>query len=141
MTKGVPVAGLEAFHSDLAHTWCGRVDAELAGQWSDAIADAVGVVQYISLHFMKSSQAPAIGWKGHRFSCMRDYLVRPAAVMRQEARRSLAIKRAIHRGMDAEIAALEVAAAEQVEWDLVNYRPSTLLARVVAERGAVKLNA
>jgi hypothetical protein len=140
MTKGVPVGELEGFHSDLSDTWCSRVDAELAGQWSDAIADAVGVVQYISLHFMKSSQAPAIGWKGHRFSCMRDYLVRPAAMMRVEARRSLALKRAIYRGMDADVAALEVAAAELVEWDIVNYRPSRLIAEVVAERRAVKVD-
>lgn len=148
MTKGVPVEHLEGFHSDLAGTWCSRVDAELSGQWSDAIADAVGVVQYISLHFMKSSQAPAIGWKGHRFSCMRDYLVRPAAVMRLEARRSLAVKRAIYRGLRAEVAVLEVAAAELVEWDLVNYRPSTLLVfprdksatEVVSERQAVELS-
>lgn len=134
LTKGVPAQELDAFHSDLAHVWCSRVDAELVGQWSDVIADAVGVVQYISLHFMKSSQAPAIGWKGHRFSCMRDYLVRPASVMRVEARRSLAVKRAIYRGLDAEVAGLEVAAAELVEWDLVNYRPSTLVRDAASER-------
>lgn len=136
LVKGVPVAALEVFHSDLAHAWCDRVDAEPPAQWSDAIADGVGVVRYISLHFMKSSQAPVIGWKGHRFSCMRDYLVRPAAVMRVEARRSLAVKRAIYRGLPAEVAELEVAAAELVEWELVNYRPSTLLADLVAERQA-----
>jgi hypothetical protein len=140
MTKGVPVAELDAFHSDLSHVWCSRVDAEPAGQWSDVIADAVGVVQYISLHFMKSSQAPAIGWKGHRFSCMRDYLVRPAAVMRVEARRSLAVKRRIWRGESAEIAALEVAAAELVEWEMRNVRVSTLIAEAAAERQAVKLD-
>lgn len=140
MTKGVPVVELDVFHSDLSHTWCSRVDAEVPAQWSDAIADAEGVVRYISLHFMKSSQAPVIGWKGHRFSCMRDYLVRPAAVMRVEARRALAVKRAIYRGLPAEVAALEVAAAELVEWDLVNYRPSMLLADFVAERQAVKLD-
>lgn len=139
MTKGVPVAELDAFHSDLARTWCSRVDAELSGQWSDAIADAEGVVRYISLHFMKSSQAPAIGWKGHRFSAMRDYLVRPASVMRVEARRSLAVKRAIYRGLPAEVAALEVAAAELVEWDLRQIKPSTLLTDAVAERQVAKL--
>jgi hypothetical protein len=40
-------------------------------------------------HGLKQEQAPPIGWKGHRTSQSRGYLVRPASVMRLEARESL----------------------------------------------------
>ncbi len=44
--------------------------------------------------------------------------------MREEARRSLRIKRAMHRGLDAVTAELEVAAAELDAWELKKVRPS-----------------
>jgi hypothetical protein len=47
----------------------------------------------VTLHFIKKAQAPGIGWRGQRFSCTRDYLIRPASVMRIEARESLRLKR------------------------------------------------
>jgi hypothetical protein len=105
-----------------------------AGQWSDVIVDGVGVVRYISLHFLKSSQAPAIGWRGHRYSSTRDYLVRPAAVMREEARRSLRLKRLLHRGLDVEIAELELSAAELTTWTMRHVAPSPKL-EVELDRG------
>jgi hypothetical protein len=130
LVKGVPVGDLGELHEAAVAIWCARVDALPSGQWSGAIDQALGVVRYVSLHFLKSSQAPVIGWKGHRYSSTRDYLVRPAAVMREEARRSLRLKRLIHRGLDAETAELELSAADLVTWELCHVSPSDLLRRV-----------
>ncbi len=118
LIKGVPVGELDAFHARIVELWCARVDALPSAQWSDVIDQALGVVRYISLHFLKSSQAPAIGWRGHRYSSTRDYLVRPAAVMREEARQSLRLKRLLHRGLDLVDAELELAVANAVTWEL-----------------------
>jgi hypothetical protein len=134
LIKGVPASDLGELHEAAVAIWCARVDAEPSGQWSDVIADGVGVVRYISLHFLKSSQAPAIGWRGHRYSSTRDYLVRPAAVMREEARRSLRLKRLLHRGLDAQTAELELSAADLVTWELRHVSPSDLLRRRRSER-------
>ena len=136
LVKGVDRDELEEFHAAICGEWCGRVDAELSGQWSDVMGDAVGVVQYVSLHFMKSSQAPAIGWRGHRYSSSRDYLVRPASVMRLEARRALRLKRLLHRGLDVETAELELAAADLTEWTMEHVRPAEL---EPAARGPLEL--
>lgn len=133
LIKGVPIADLVELHEAAVAIWCARVDALPAGQWSDAIDEALGVVRYISLHFLKSTQAPAIGWRGHRYSSTRDYLVRPAATMRLEARRSLRLKRLLHRGLDVETAELEQAAADLVTWELRTVSPSDLLRRTSAE--------
>jgi hypothetical protein len=118
LVKGVPLEDREEFHERIVQLWCSRVDALPTAQWSDAMSDAVGVVQYVTLHFMKPAQAPPIGWRGHRFSCTRDYLVRPASVMREEARQSLRLKRLLHRGLDLVDAELELAAANAVTWEL-----------------------
>jgi len=108
------------------------------------IADELGVVKYVTLHFMKASQAPAIGWKGHRYSAMRDYLVRPAAVMREEARASLREKRLLWKalGRAYEIAGdvptadlVEIlfeqmeASVHDVEWKLVRVEKVPAAAR------------
>jgi hypothetical protein len=77
------------------------------------IESAERTVSYLSKvlsHGLKAEQAPPIGWRGHRTSQTRGYLVRPASVMREEARRSLRVKRAIYKGADAVTAELEVAA-------------------------------
>lgn len=117
LVKGVAVSEIERLHAAIAAAWCARVDALPAAQWSGVIAETEGVVRYIALHFMKSSQAPVVGWKGHRFSCSRDYLVRPASVMRGEARRSLRIKRALWRGVSLEVA--EHAADHPEAWSFI----------------------
>jgi hypothetical protein len=118
LIKGVPIGELDDLHQAAVAIWCARVDALPSGQWSDVIADELGVVRYIGLHFLKSSQAPAIGWRGHRYSAMRDYLVRPASELRLEARRSLRLKRLLHRGLDVETAELELAASELTSWTM-----------------------
>lgn len=100
LVKGVPVEDREQLHELLVARWCARVDAEPVGQWSGGIADGVGVVRYISkmlAHGLKAEQAPPLGWRGHRTSQTRGYLVRPAKVMREEARQALRLKRELHR--------------------------------------------
>jgi len=137
LIKGVAVEDAEKLHLAISAAWCRRVDALPVGQWVGEIADGVGVVRYISkmlAHGLKAEQAPPIGWKGHRTSQTRGYLVRPASVMREEARRSIRVKREIWRGLPAEVAELEVAAAESVEWSTVHMTPSRLVAEVALER-------
>ena len=110
LVKGVPVAELRELYEHATAVWCSRVDAyaapfetmEKGGQWAEAVDDGVGVVRYISkmlAHGLKKEQAPPIGWRGHRTSQTRGYLVRPAAVMREEARASLSEKRRLHRAL------------------------------------------
>ncbi len=136
LVKGVPVSEREAFHAAVAELWCARVDARPVGQWSGVIADELGVVKYVTKHFMKQSQAPALGWRGHRYSAMRDYLVRPAAQLRLEARRSLRLKRLLHRGLALEGAELELQAAEQTEWEMRRVLPLTEDPRRALRRAA-----
>jgi hypothetical protein len=124
LVKGVAIAEVESLRSAAAGEWCSRVDAEDVGQWAGVIADELGVVKYVTLHFMKQSQAPVVGWRGHRYSCTRDYLVRPASVMRAEAQRSLRVKRLVHRGVPAEVAELELMSAD--EWRLLSSGPAEM---------------
>jgi hypothetical protein len=141
LIKGVPIEHQEQLHEAIASVWCARVDAEPVGQWSGVVADGVGVVRYISkmlAHGLKAEQAPPIGWRGHRTSQTRGYLVRPASVMRQEARASLQIKRELFKVAEAapelDAATVNDIAQELVDrhrarsWDIVAVDP------VAAER-------
>lgn len=121
LVKGVPVEDADALHALLSSRWCARVDAAPRAQFVGEVSDGAGLVRYIALHFLKPGQSPPLGWRGHRYSSSRDYLVRPAAVMREEARAALRLKRLIHRGFSAEDAALEIAAAPS--WSLVQVLP------------------
>jgi hypothetical protein len=132
LIKGVALDDQEQLLDVLSRRWCARVDALPVGQWAGAIADAEGVVKYLSkmlAHGLKAEQAPPLGWRGHRTSQTRGYLVRPASVMRQEARRALRLKRALHRGLDVDVAELELAAAELTRWELRHLNPSTVNSR------------
>lgn len=104
LVKGVPVEDVDVLRLVLVERWCARVDARPAGQWADSVEDARGVALYLSkmlAHGLKAEQAPPLGWKGHRTSQTSGYLVRPASVMRQEARESLRIKRRLRKAMSA----------------------------------------
>ena len=115
LVKGVGVGERQELHELLSARWCARVDAEPVGQWSGTVSAADGLVRYLQKtlsHGLKHEQAPPMGWRGHRTSQTRGYLVRPASVMRLEAREALAIKREIWRahkrgltGLEAEQAA------------------------------------
>jgi hypothetical protein len=121
--KGVPVEHERELHELLTERWCARVDARPVGQWSGVVEDAIGTTRYISkmlAHGLKAEQAPPVGWRGHRTSQTRGYLVRPASAMRQEAKKSLRLKRLLHAGVD--VAAAELELAMEVEWSLQKVR-------------------
>jgi hypothetical protein len=106
LLKGAPLSEIDAVRDVTVGLWCSRVDAEPTGQWvqpiSEARGGAEGFVRYIAkvmAHGLKRSQAPPLGWRGHRTSQTRGYLVRPASVMREEARRALAFKRELWHAM------------------------------------------
>jgi hypothetical protein len=103
LVKGVPVWERLELERTAIERWCHRVDAEPVGQWSGEITAAETLYRYLQKtlsHGLKAEQAPPLGWKGHRTSQTRGYLVRPASEMRQEARAALAIKRAAWAGLD-----------------------------------------
>ena len=141
LVKGVAPQDCEEFADVAFSIWCSRVDALPLAQWAEAVNDGYGVTRYISkmlAHGLKAEQAPPLGWRGHRTSQTRGYLVRPASVMREEARRSLRKKRALWRlaserpDLDAwtleEFVHSEVATAEAVRWTLasVEFVPAAL---------------
>lgn len=132
LIKGVPVVELAQLHDVVTERWCARVDALPVGQWSGVVADGVGVVRYISkmlAHGLKAEQAPPVGWRGHRTSQTRGYLVRRASVMREEARAALRRKREIFKvtrdAPDLEALDVEVIVEQLLKrnaersWDLV----------------------
>jgi len=116
LVKGVPSEDLDELRERAVGIWCSRVDAEPVGQFAGLVNDGPGLVRYIAQHFLKPAQAPPKGWRGHRSSQTRDYLVRPAAALREEARRSLRVKRELylHRahlaGQGVQVEALELEA-------------------------------
>jgi hypothetical protein len=121
LVKGVPVSDAEKLREAVCAVWCARVDAEPPGQDCRPINAAQAVVKYLQkelVHGLKREQAPPIGWRGHRTSQTRGYLVRPAAVMREEAKRSLRQKRALHAILeqlpDADAGLIE----EVLDWKL-----------------------
>lgn len=132
LVKGVPTEAAQELHERISRLWCARVDAEPQGQFVGPVSDGGGLVRYIALHFLKPGQAPPIGWRGHRISYTGGYLVRPARQLREEAKRSLRLKRELWRarqqfGDDAlvveQVAQARVAGAEQRRWRLL-YLPS-----------------
>jgi hypothetical protein len=128
--KGVPGDELEELHALLVDRWCARVDALPCGQLTKAVHDAGGLSRYLAkqlVHGLKAEQAPPLGWKGHRTSQTRGYLVRPASVMREEARESLRRKRLLWRaeqgGGDVEqLFEQLVAASDATTWRFVKRR-------------------
>jgi len=138
LVKGVPVEHEEALRTAAVEVWCSRVDAEPVGQWCAEIADGEGVVKYLSkmlAHGLKAEQAPPIGWRGHRTSQTRGYLVRPASVMRLEARRALRLKRLLWKGRDLEQAELELQADDLTTWTLRHVNPSSADLSAIARSG------
>lgn len=128
LVKGVPTDAADQLLAVACRIWCKRVDAEPAGQSVKEITGADGLVRYLQkelAHGLKQEQAPPLGWKGHRTSQTRGYLVRPASVMREEARRSLRLDRALWRahqdGLEGE-AAQAAADAELLSQDVASWR-------------------
>lgn len=135
LVKGVESVDVAQFREVVFALWCSRVDAERSGQWCEAFSEraggAEGFVRYVAkvmAHGLKPSQAPPLGWRGHRTSHTRGYLVRPTPIMRAEAQASLRMKRELHRAIaegrdahDAELVARERLAANSAEnWTFVS---------------------
>lgn len=152
LIKGVPVEDDDELLQLLSDRWCARVDAEPVGQWVGRITAAETLAKYLAKHLshgLKAEQAPPLGWKGHRTSQTRGYFVRPAAIMREEARAARRRKRALRaamkageRGHDVELVvhqALELEAASS--WRLYTLSraalaPGQAAAASERERGA-----
>lgn len=125
--KGVPEGDAPELHSVLSGAWCGRVDAEPDGQWTGTVGELGGLMRYLVLHFLKESQKPPEGWRGHRFRASRGYLWLPTQEAREAARWSLRfqneLRHARKRGLEG-AAAEEAAQAAMYEagetgWELV----------------------
>jgi hypothetical protein len=125
LVKGVTVTEAVGLLTLASQRWCDRVDALPVGQWCGRVHDGEGLVRYLQKtlsHGLKAEQAPPIGWRGHRTSQTRGYLVRPAGQMRQEARAGLKVKRELDRaikagyeGAEAERVALQAIADHQAD--------------------------
>jgi hypothetical protein len=126
LVKGVPVGEVEALRDAAVALWCSRVDARPVGQWAGVVEDAGGAISYLSkmlAHGLKAEQAPPLGWRGHRTSQTGGYLVRSAAVMRDEAREALRVKRRLWKarelGGDVEAVYDQLQAADRdATWSL-----------------------
>lgn len=143
LLKGVPVADLRELYEAATSLWCSRVDASAGpfedmargGQWGGVVQDGVGVVRYVSkmlAHGLKAEQAPPMGWRGHRTSQTRGYLVRPASVMREEARESLREKRRLWKLLAGHPEGESIPAALlEIELELARERASDASWRLV----------
>lgn len=122
LVKGVPLDEWEGFGRELVRHWCDRVDATAAGQYVEPIECGEAVTLYVAKrvqHTGKANQEPQ-GWKfKHRTSQTRGYLVRPATVMREEARRSLRRDALLFQGIDPSDVDLEL---ELASWVMVDRR-------------------
>jgi hypothetical protein len=98
LCKGVPAEDSAALLAVLSERWCARVDALPVGQHVEVVREGAVVFRYLAKmlgHGLKQEQAPPLGWRGHRTSQTRGYLVRPASVMRLEARASRTLRREV----------------------------------------------
>lgn len=93
--KGVPPDRADELQDVLRRLWSARTGADQV--YVGELRAVGGVIRYLALHFQKPGQAPPTGWAGHRVRFSRGYLVRPASIMREEARESLREKRRVWR--------------------------------------------
>lgn len=126
LVKGVPLDELDELGRVVRRVWCAREDATPGAQYVGTVEDAGGLMRYLALHFQKESQAPPKGWRGHRFRTSSGYLVRPASVLREEAKRSLRLKRLLWRGLSVPEAEGTLELASRESWELRYLNPSTV---------------
>lgn len=129
--RGVPVEDESELWRVTSGVWCARMTALPRLQWVARVSEdrggMRGLTRYVSLHFLKESQAPPAGWRGQRFRASRGYFVRPRSELRQEAGRALRLKRLIRVLGDEGLALLELEEREAQDWSLVHVRPVTWL--------------
>jgi hypothetical protein len=132
LLKGIPAADAADACELIERVWCAREDAEPWAQYAAPVAHEGGLLRYLALHFLKESQRPPEGWKGHRVTRSRGYLTLPTWRARAEAKAALRLKREIYKaecaGYEAgevlAVAELAVLAAASVEWQLVEIEVS-----------------
>jgi hypothetical protein len=128
--KGGPF-DLGDLRAEVEAHWCRREAASPLAQHVGSIDNAEGLMRYLALHFQKESQAPPIGWKGHRFQTSRGYLWQPTVKAREAARASLQHKRELWRAKqrgetphDAELSANQARErAKATTWRLAYVKP------------------
>jgi hypothetical protein len=108
LLKGVPIEFLGELRPLVVETWCKGVDADPEAQHVDTVTEAGGLMRYLALHFLKESQVPPRGWKGHRVIKSRGYFSDGVDTTREEAKRSLAVKREVWK-LEQQGCPLEVA--------------------------------
>ncbi len=127
LLKGIPAVEAADACEVIERVWCSREDAEPWAQYAAPVAHEGGLLRYLALHFLKESQRPPAGWKGHRVTRSRGYLTLPTWKARAEARAGLRLKRALWRAEGAgyegaealAVAEVELLRAEAVRWELV----------------------
>lgn len=97
LLKGIPAAEVDAVREIVPRVWCNHVDALPGLQHVGPVREAGGLMRYLALHFMKESQAPPKGWKGHRFTSSRGYFPEGAPAARKRARDVLRLERELWR--------------------------------------------
>jgi hypothetical protein len=106
LIKGVPAEALEELDALIRRVWCSREHAEPNAQFVGPVSEGGGLMRYLALHFLKESQAPPIGWHGHRTTKSHGYFTRPVAEVRADARRALRLKRELWRALQDVAAAI-----------------------------------
>ncbi len=143
LIKGIPTEDLDLARDVALRVWCSRVDALPQGQYVGEIAHVGGLMRYLALHFLKQSQAPPEGFRGHRFSTTRGYFAASAASERDRARAALRLKRELWSLINHEdcpdelvdvVAADRIALAAATTWELVSLTASA--ARTESAAGA-----
>ena len=105
LLKNVPADAIEELREVVVRVWCDRVDAKPAGQFVGPVAEAGGLMRYLALHFQKESQAPPLGWKGHRFMHSRGYFAEGITEVRKRAQAQLRYRREVWKLENAAAAA------------------------------------
>ena len=125
--KGLPATDWAAAEAIAVPVWCRMVAARPSAQYVAAIEAVGGLLNYVTQHFLKESQAPPEGWRGHRFTTTRGYLWLPTPAARKAARDAVQHRRDVWRATtqlglgahDAELFARERAALrETTTWRL-----------------------
>ena len=138
LVKGVPADQLEDLADVVRRVWCAREDALPERQHVGTVYSHGGLMRYLALHFLKESQQPPAGWRGHRFTHSRGYFAQPIAAVREAARTQLRAKRekwkierdAAAAGVELDaielhdLAAATIAAQRALTWELVQIHPS-----------------
>jgi hypothetical protein len=115
LLKGVRTdAQTEIVRQVVEDVWCRRQEAAPSAQYVAPVQEIGGLTRYLALHFAKPSQAPPVGWRGHRFRATRGYLWRPTPEARKVARESLVNKRELWRSLETGASAAQ--AEEHVAW-------------------------